>query len=79
MLRLFVRWLPKVSPNGMMFVKPTLRKSLLAKMLGELLDTRVMVKTAMKGYKYDKVGALLTAASVSDEAKLTSSRRPRRV
>lgn len=38
-----------------MFVKPTLRKSLLAKMLGELLDTRVMIKQAMKGYKSDKV------------------------
>lgn len=38
-----------------MFVKPTLRKSLLAKMLGELLDTRVMIKQAMKGWKNDKV------------------------
>lgn len=38
-----------------MFVKPTLRKSLLAKMLGELLDTRVMIKKAMEGYKEDKV------------------------
>ena len=49
----------------MMFVKPTLRKSLLAKMLGELLDTRVMVKTAMKGYKSDKVGLRLRFASPS--------------
>jgi hypothetical protein len=48
-----------VSPNGMMFVKPTLRKSLLAKMLAELLDTRVMIKTSMKGYKSDKVCRLL--------------------
>jgi len=39
----------------MMYVKPNVRKSLLAKMLGELLDTRVMVKTAMKGYRNDKV------------------------
>lgn len=43
-----------VSPNGMMYVKPNVRKSLLAKMLSELLDTRVMLKTAMKGYKHDK-------------------------
>lgn len=33
----------------MIFVKPAVRKSLLAKMLGEILDTRVMVKNAMKG------------------------------
>lgn len=32
----------------MIFVKPAVRKSLLAKMLGEILDTRVMVKHAMK-------------------------------
>ncbi|CEP18773.1 hypothetical protein [Parasitella parasitica] len=42
-----------VSPNGIMFVKPEIRKSLLAKMLSELLDTRVMVKRAMKDYKED--------------------------
>jgi hypothetical protein len=47
-----------VSPNGIMFVKPTLRKSLLAKMVGELLDTRVMIKQAMKGWKSDKVGSV---------------------
>lgn len=39
----------------MVFVKPAVRKSLLAKMLGEILDTRVMVKQAMKGYRNDKV------------------------
>ncbi|RCH87381.1 DNA polymerase zeta, partial [Rhizopus stolonifer] len=42
-----------VSPNGVMFVKPAIRKSLLAKMLHELLDTRAMVKRAMKDYKDD--------------------------
>jgi DNA polymerase zeta len=31
-----------------MYVKPHIRKSLLAKMLGEILDTRVMVKSSMK-------------------------------
>lgn len=45
-----------VSPNGFMFVKPHIRKSLLAKMLEELLDTRVMVKGSMKLAKDDKVG-----------------------
>nr|XP_019013605.1 uncharacterized protein I206_01675 [Kwoniella pini CBS 10737]OCF52386.1 hypothetical protein I206_01675 [Kwoniella pini CBS 10737] len=43
-----------VTPNGMIFVKPAVRKSLLAKMLGEILDTRVMVKHAMKGARSDK-------------------------
>lgn len=37
-----------ITPNGMMFVKQTIRKSLLAKMLGEILETRVMVKSGMK-------------------------------
>lgn len=39
----------------MIFVKPAVRKSLLAKMLGEILDTRVMVKQGMKGAKGNKV------------------------
>ncbi|KAL7424032.1 DNA polymerase zeta [Cryptotrichosporon argae] len=43
-----------VTPNGMIFVKPAVRKSLLAKMLGEILDTRVMVKHAMKLAKGNK-------------------------
>ncbi|KAK0531877.1 DNA polymerase zeta [Tilletia horrida] len=43
-----------VSPNGMIYVKPDVRKSLLAKMLSEILDTRVMVKGSMKGMKDDK-------------------------
>ncbi|KAG2233310.1 hypothetical protein INT48_007746 [Thamnidium elegans] len=42
-----------ISPNGIMFVKPEIRKSLLAKMLSELLDTRVMIKRVMKEYKGD--------------------------
>nr|XP_031862677.1 uncharacterized protein CI109_001688 [Kwoniella shandongensis]KAA5529749.1 hypothetical protein CI109_001688 [Kwoniella shandongensis] len=51
-----------VTPNGMVFVKPAVRKSLLAKMLGEILDTRVMVKHAMKGARSDKsLTALLNA------------------
>ncbi|KAI9885666.1 MAG: sla2 Src-like adaptor 2 [Watsoniomyces obsoletus] len=43
-----------ISPNGMMYVKPETRKSLLAKMLGEILETRVMVKSGMKINKDDK-------------------------
>ncbi|KAK0555589.1 DNA polymerase zeta [Tilletia horrida] len=43
-----------VSPNGMVYVKPDVRKSLLAKMLTEILDTRVMVKGSMKSQKDDK-------------------------
>ncbi|EKG11632.1 hypothetical protein MPH_11125 [Macrophomina phaseolina MS6] len=44
-----------VAPNGMMYVKPEMRKSLLAKMLGEILETRVMVKSGMKVDKDDKM------------------------
>jgi DNA polymerase zeta len=44
-----------VAPNGMMYVKPEIRKSLLAKMLGEILETRVMVKSGMKVDQDDKI------------------------
>ena len=37
-----------------MYVKQELRKSLLAKMLAELLETRIMVKNGMKRDKDDK-------------------------
>ncbi|KAG8828876.1 DNA polymerase zeta [Serendipita sp. 401] len=43
-----------IAPNGMIYVKPTVRKSLLAKMLTELLDTRVMVKQGMQLAKGNK-------------------------
>ncbi|KAF2659320.1 hypothetical protein K491DRAFT_712839 [Lophiostoma macrostomum CBS 122681] len=43
-----------IAPNGMMYVKPEMRRSLLAKMLGEILETRVMVKSGMKADKDDK-------------------------
>jgi DNA polymerase zeta len=43
-----------IAPNGMMYAKPEIRKSLLAKMLGEILETRVMVKSGMKADKEDK-------------------------
>jgi len=38
-----------------MYVKPTIRKGLLGRMLVELLDTRVMVKQALKRVGGDKV------------------------
>jgi len=44
-----------ISPNGMMYAKQEVRKSLLAKMLTEILETRVMVKTGMKADKDDKI------------------------
>jgi DNA polymerase zeta len=47
-----------VSPNGIIYAKQHLRRSLLAKMLSEILNTRVMVKQGMKAAKGDKVSAL---------------------
>ncbi|KAF9574465.1 DNA polymerase zeta [Mortierella alpina] len=43
-----------IAPNGVMFVNQDIRRSLLARMLAELLDTRVMVKKAMKEYPDNK-------------------------
>ncbi|KAI9795494.1 MAG: DNA polymerase zeta [Piccolia ochrophora] len=43
-----------IAPNGIMYSRPAIRKSLLAKMLGEILETRVMVKSGMKVDKDDK-------------------------
>ena len=43
-----------IAPNGMMYAKPKIRKSLLAKMLCEILETRVMVKSGMNADKADK-------------------------
>ncbi|KAL2801789.1 hypothetical protein BJX63DRAFT_416603, partial [Aspergillus granulosus] len=43
-----------IAPNGMIYAKPEVRLSLLAKMLAEILETRVMVKTGMKLDKDDK-------------------------
>ncbi|CEJ91394.1 Putative DNA polymerase [[Torrubiella] hemipterigena] len=44
-----------IAPNGMMYAKTEVRKSLLAKMLTEILETRVMVKSGMKQDKDDKM------------------------
>jgi DNA polymerase zeta len=43
-----------IAPNGIMYAKQQVRKSLLAKMLSEILETRVMVKSGMKLDKDDK-------------------------
>ncbi|KAI0805111.1 DNA polymerase family B [Xylaria sp. FL0064] len=43
-----------IAPNGVMYCKTEIRKSLLAKMLTEILETRVMVKSGMKQDKDDK-------------------------
>jgi DNA polymerase elongation subunit (family B) len=53
----------EVTPNGMIFVKENVRKSLLAKMLSEFLDTRVMVKSAMKTMKDDIVSSSVFASN----------------
>lgn len=43
-----------VSPNGIAFVKSSVRKGVLPSMLEEILNTRLMVKQCMKNYKQDK-------------------------
>ncbi|KAL1770212.1 DNA polymerase zeta catalytic subunit [Sigmodon hispidus] len=43
-----------VSPNGVAFVKPSVRKGILPRMLEEILKTRFMVKQSMKAYKQDR-------------------------
>ncbi|XP_018415790.1 PREDICTED: DNA polymerase zeta catalytic subunit [Nanorana parkeri] len=43
-----------ISPNGVAFVKPSVRKGVLPRMLEEILNTRIMVKQSMKEYKHDK-------------------------
>jgi DNA polymerase elongation subunit (family B) len=37
-----------ITPNGVMFVKDSIRSGVLPRMLREILNTRVMIKTAMK-------------------------------
>jgi DNA polymerase zeta len=46
-----------------MYVKQRVRKGLLGRMLTELLETRVMVKQAMKGVKEDKESAAVFSFS----------------
>lgn len=66
---LLLTLVPTVSPNGMMFAKERVRKSLLAKMVGELLETRVMVKGSMKAVADDKVRPCLSP-SLAHEADI---------
>ena len=42
-----------ISPNGFVFVKSHIRKSILAKMLEEILNIRIKVKEVMKLFKDD--------------------------
>ena len=53
-----------------MYVKPEVRRGLLGRMLTELLDTRVMVKQAMKRVHGDKVSI---AEYISSEPKFLPS------
>lgn len=68
----------------MMFAKPEIRKSLLAKMLSELLDTRVMVRSSMKAIAKDRVclrqlfttlNPLLTKTAFQALTKLLNARQ----
>ncbi|XP_061560541.1 DNA polymerase zeta catalytic subunit isoform X1 [Phycodurus eques] len=43
-----------VSPNGVAFVKSSVRKGVLPSMLEEILNTRIMVKQSMRTYKQEK-------------------------
>ncbi|KAM4693357.1 LOW QUALITY PROTEIN: DNA polymerase zeta catalytic subunit [Discoglossus pictus] len=43
-----------ISPNGVAFVKASVRKGVLPRMLEEILKTRIMVKQSMKDYKHDR-------------------------
>lgn len=49
----------EVAPNGVLYVQDQRRKSLLAKMLHDLLETRAMVKEGMKLCKTDKAAQKL--------------------
>ena len=42
-----------ISPNGVVFVKPHIRKGMLPIMLEEIIKTRIMVKEALKKHKHD--------------------------
>lgn len=44
-----------ISPNGVMFAKQNIRKSVLAKMLTEILNARIYIKSTMNEFKDDDV------------------------
>ncbi|XP_062857832.1 DNA polymerase zeta catalytic subunit isoform X2 [Trichomycterus rosablanca] len=55
-----------ISPNGIAFVKSSVRKGLMPQMLEEILHTRFMVKAAMKSYRGDEgLTRLLDARQLS--------------
>jgi hypothetical protein len=65
-----------------MYTKPHVRQGLLGRMLRELLQTRVMVKQAMKGVKNDKVmfpyacfGIALTDVRVKARRRVLDARQ----
>ncbi|CAI8031969.1 DNA polymerase zeta catalytic subunit [Geodia barretti] len=43
-----------ISPNGVVFVDPTVRRGVMPRMLEEILSTRIMVKGSMKKHAADK-------------------------
>lgn len=58
-----------VSPNKLMFVKPQIRRSLISKMLTEILDTRVMIKKSMK--LVDEKDKVCPAVAVEESLLMT--------
>lgn len=67
----------------MMFLKPGIRRSLISKMLTEILDTRVMIKKSIKLVKADDnvgqadmpIGQLVLIAGSSSRHYLSCSTR----
>jgi hypothetical protein len=72
MSTIYVFSLLPVAPNGIIYAKPEVRKGLLGRMLIELLNTRIMVKQAMKGITNDKVGSVGGDDSESELLKLST-------
>lgn len=53
-----------ISPNGILFVNPTVRKGILSSILEEIIDTRLMVKKCLKMYNAEneqRIAKLLDA------------------
>lgn len=54
-----------LSPNGYMFVKSSVRKSLLSKMLEEILNTRIQVKKVMSMFDDKELSKLLNSRQLA--------------
>ncbi|OBA24466.1 hypothetical protein METBIDRAFT_133826 [Metschnikowia bicuspidata var. bicuspidata NRRL YB-4993] len=55
-----------ISPNGMMFVSPKFRKSILSRMLQEILNMRINVKSVASAFRNDKeLGKLLNSKQLA--------------